>query len=250
MDKKKYKITGMSCAACVAAVDRAVRRVSGVDGCEINLLLGSMTVTGDTSSDEIISAVRSAGYGAATDNGEENSGVEEKSPERESIMRIVKRLIPSSVLLIILMYISMGHIMWGLPLPSALSSSPLALGVAQLIISALIIVLNKDFYLSGARGIVHLAPNMDTLVSLGSGVSFVYSVYMLFVIGARSMASDIHGAHELLHSLYFESAAMILVLISVGKLLEAIAKGKTTSAVRALMDLAPKRAKVTLHFGQ
>ena len=244
MDKKKYKITGMSCAACVAAVDRAVKRVSGVDGCEINLLLGSMAVTGDASSDEIISAVRSAGYGAALDNGENKAEREEESPERKSIMRIVKRLIPSSVLLLLLMYISMGHIMWGLPLPSALSSSPLALGVAQLIISALIIVLNKDFYLNGARGIVHFAPNMDTLVSLGSGVSFIYSVYMLFVIGAKVGASDIHGAHGALHSLYFESASMILVLISVGKLFEAIAKGKTTSAVRALMDLAPKRAKV------
>ncbi len=246
MTNKKFKVKGMSCAACVARVERAVRSVEGVSGCEVNLLLGSMTVDGEAETESIISAVKAGGY-EAIPQGENFKKASEDEADGETIRQkknILRRLIPSAVLLLILMYISMGHIMWGFPMPEFLSSNPISLAILQLIISGLIMVINKEFFVNGARGAVHFAPNMDTLVALGSFASFAYSVYVIFLMSADMLNADISSAYHRLHGLYFESAAMILVLISVGKFLEALAKGKTTSAIRSLMDLTPKMALV------
>ncbi len=250
MDKRKYKVSGMSCAACVARVEKSVKALSGVDECEVNLLLGSMTVLSDASDEDIISAVRSAGYDASLQGDGRKSSDEKKQDEGAPFKKIIRRLVPSCVLLFILMYISMGHMMWHLPLPEFLAENPISMGITQLWLSGLIMVINKEFFINGARGIVHLAPNMDTLVSLGSLTSFVYSLYVLYLMSADMLLSNTGSAMERLHGLYFESAAMILVLITVGKLLEALAKGKTTSAIRALMDLTPKMATVIRDDGE
>ncbi len=246
MKDKKFKVRGMSCAACVARVEKAVRSVEGVSDCEVNLLLGSMRVKGDAEEEAILSAVKAGGYEAIPQGGKEKTPSSDDS-ETETLKqkkKILYRLIPSSLLLLLLMYISMGHIMWGWPLPDFLSENPLSIALSELLLSGLIMVINKDFFVSGARSAVHLAPNMDALVSLGSLTSFLYSVYVLFLMSADLLRGDISLSFHRLHSVYFESAAMILVLITVGKLLEAIAKGKTTSAIRSLMDLTPKMALV------
>ena len=237
----------MSCAACVARVEKAVGSLSGVESCEVNLLLGSMTVTGEVDSTAVCDAVSAAGYSA-----KEESSARKIAPDAESAgnenarerKEIFARLIISSVFLLALMYLTMGHLMLSLPLPAFLSGNAIAIGLTELLLSGLIMVINKRFFVSGVLGIVHLAPNMDTLVALGSAVSYVYSVVLLYLIGADTVAGDLASAHERLHGLYFESAAMILVLITVGKLLEAVAKGRTTSAIRSLMDLSPKMATV------
>lgn len=234
----------MSCAACSARVEKAVGALEGVAVCEVNLLLGSMSVTGEVGSEKIIDAVRAAGYDAAPDTGEAEHMQQKERTAKGGGKPILLRLISSLAFLIPLMYISMGHLMWGLPLPRNLAGNPIAIGLTELILSAVIMVINKDFYLNGTRGIVHGAPNMDTLVSLGSAASFVYSVCLLYMISADVMAADIASAAHRLHGLYFESAAMILVLITVGKYLEALAKGRTTSAIESLMNLAPKMATV------
>ena len=235
---KKFNVTGMSCAACSARVERAVMSVSGVESCSVNLLTNSMTVSGGDDA-EIISAVRAAGYGAEPEN---SAPVQRKSEENsfeKEEKSILLRLISSFVFLLSLMYISMGHLMWGFPLPEPFAKNPIAIALAELVLSAIILVINQKFFISGFRGVISGAPNMDTLVSMGSLVSFVWSTYLLF-----EMSFDAEGAAHTLHGLYFESAAMILVLITLGKLLEAHAKGKTTSAIKSLMELTPKVATV------
>ena len=225
---KKYKVTGMSCAACSARVERSVSAVLGVDNCSVNLLTGMMSVEGAASDSEIISAVKAAGYGVADDAKVEAR----RGSERR---KITLRLCASAALLLPLMYLSMGYTMWGFPLPEFLAESHLAVGILQMLLSLSVMVINAKFFTSGTLGLLHLAPNMDTLVALGSFASFAYSTALLITDGA---------SEHLLHGLYFESAAMILVLVTVGKLLEAGAKGRTADAVRRLMDLTPKTTTV------
>lgn len=235
----RYQIGGMSCAACSARVEKAVSGVEGVTACSVSLLTNSMTVEGDATADAIVSAVEKAGYTAAQDIPEKKQQkITIKQPDE--VKPLVRRFLSSLVLLLILMYVAMGHNMFGFPLPSFLQHNPMAIGLTQLLLSAAVMVINQRFFISGFRGIIHRAPNMDTLVSLGSAASFVWSVCVLF---GMTTASDA-DAHEMLHGLYFESAAMILVLITIGKILEARSKGKTTDALRSLMDLSPKTAVV------
>ena len=235
----QYHVTGMTCAACSARVEKAVNAVAGVTACNVNLLTNSMTVEGgDTAL--IIQAVEKAGYGAWL-NGEKHSKTErEKSPND-----LLGRLLASVGVLVVLMYISMGHVMWGAPLPNGLAQSPLALALTQLLLSAVVLVINQRFFISGVKGLWHRAPNMDTLVSLGSGASFFYSVAVVY----QMILQPATATHRL-HDLYFESAAMILTLITVGKLLEAKSKGKTTSALQKLMALAPETANVVREGGE
>ena len=243
---QKFSVTGMSCAACAARVEKAVCALDGVENCSVSLLTNSMGVEGAVSTDEIIAAVTAAGYGAAP---EETPGISAPAPVNDpesdtETPRIVRRLISSVCILFVLMYVSMGHMMWHFPLPAALASNPFALGLTQMLLSAVVMLINYRFFVGGVKGVLHHAPNMDTLVALGSGASFVYSTGALYAMSAKILAGDIAGAHGYLHDLYFESAAMIVTLITVGKLLEARAKGKTTDALRSLMRLTPKTARV------
>ncbi len=236
----QYNITGMSCAACVARVEKAVNSVDGVNSCSVSLLTNSMGVEGDANPEQIISAVKNAGYGATLkDNKNTKSQNNDELKDIETPI-LKKRLVASVGFLIVLMYISMGHIMWGWYLPPILSSNPLAIGLLQLILTVIIMVINQKFFVNGFKGLLHKSPNMDTLVALGSGASFVYSVYALFKM--TTVSGDM--AHHYLHEFYFESAAMILTLITVGKMLEARSKGKTTDALKSLMKLSPKTAIV------
>ena len=229
---EKFTVSGMSCAACVARVEGAVKALEGVERCEVNLLTSSMIVHGDVDNDKIISAVRGAGYDAAVGNGEDG----EELKDRET-PRLIKRLWYSLGFLVALMYLSMGYTMWGFPLPSFLDKAPLAVGILQMVFSAALLVINRKFFINGVKGALNRAPNMDTLVALGSGASFGYSVVGLFLLGFGKFT---------LHDLYFESAGMILVLITVGKTLEAYSKGKTTVALKELISLTPKLATVIL----
>lgn len=231
---KKFTVTGMSCAACSSRVERAVSELSGVTECSVNLLTNSMTVSGTATDSEIIKAVENAGYGIATESEKKDSSL----PQDES-KTLIKRLVLSAVFLIVLMYFSMGVVMWGFPAPEFLANNPMAMALLELILSACVLIINKKFFISGFRGIINRSPNMDTLVALGSGVSFIYSIYLMF----KMTASPSHASH-ILHGLYFESAAMILALITVGKFLEARSKGKTTNALKSLMELAPDTALV------
>ena len=247
---KQYDVTGMSCAACSARVEKAVAGVEGVSSCAVNLLTNSMRVEGTASSEAIISAVKAAGYGAreksaAGGGGETASQARSEAPlvDKET-PRLKKRLIVSLGFLIVLMYISMGHVMWGFPLPRVLADNPIAIGILQMLLTGIVMVINQKFFVSGFHGLLRGAPNMDTLVALGSGASFVYSTYVLFLMSSYAVAGDMEMAFHQLHEFYFESAAMIVTLITVGKMLEARAKGKTTDALKGLMDLAPKMATV------
>lgn len=232
---KKFNVTGMSCAACSARVERAVLSVDGVKSCSVNLLTNSMNVEGGEESD-IISSVVKAGYGATVaDKKTKNEEADPEISDRAERRAILARLITSVCLLIPLMYVSMGHVMWDFPLPPSFRESPVAIGLIELLISGLILVINQRFFISGVKGIIRLSPNMDTLVAMGSGVSYLWSVYLLF----KMILSNGADAHKYLHELYFESAAMILTLITVGKLLESYAKGKTTVAIKSLMKLTP-----------
>ena len=235
----RYNIGGMSCAACSARVEKAVSSVDGVDAGSVSLLTNSMTVEGSASAEAIVRAVENAGYTASPEAAarENKPKIELKQPDE--VRPLVRRFISSLVLLLVLMYVSMGHTMWGFPLPGFLSENPAAVGLTQLLLSAAVMVINQRFFISGFKGAIHRAPNMDTLVSLGSAASFIWSVVVLY-----RMIAEPARAHELLHGLYFESAAMILVLITIGKILEARSKGKTTDALRSLMDLSPKTAVV------
>ncbi len=246
---RKFNVTGMSCAACSARVERAVSSLEGVTSCSVSLLTNSMGVEGDIPDEKIIAAVKAAGYDACAVGAGDNSGAEEGDEAENSLQdretpRLLRRLVLSVCFLLPLMYISMGHLMWSLPLPSILGDDPLAMGLCELVLSAIVILINRRFFVNGVRGVVHGAPNMDTLISLGSGVSFIWSVYILVDIAIKQLGGDILSARHALHGLYFESAAMILTLITVGKMLEAMSKGRTTDALKALIDLSPKIATV------
>ena len=234
---QKFLVTGMSCAACAARVEKTVNEVSGVAECTVNLLTNSMTVKGSAKADDIILAVEKAGYGAILT--EKNSNLKTK-PQNT----VLKRLIASIIVLTPLMYISMGYVMWDFALPKILTDNPLVIGIIEMLLALAIMIINKSFFINGFKGVVNLSPNMDTLVSLGSLSAFLYSVYMLFNIANTTVFKDALMADMLLHGLYFESAGMILTLITVGKMLEAKAKGKTTTALEGLMKLAPKTATV------
>ncbi len=234
---KKYTVTGMTCAACSARVEKAVLAVEGVDYCSVNLLTNSMTVEGSATEREIISAVVNAGYGAKT----EGTSFEKEDPFKDTeTPKLKKRLFSSLAFLIILMYFSMGHVMWGFPLPSFFESNPFAVALVQLLLTVAVMVINKKFFISGFKALMKKSPNMDTLVALGSGASFLWSTVVLFQMISFSGDEAMH----LLHGLYFESAAMILTLITVGKMLEAKSKGRTTDALRSLVNLKPKKARV------
>lgn len=238
---RKYKVTGMSCAACSARVEKAVSALEGVTVCSVSLLTGDMGIEGTATDSEIIAAVEGAGYGASC-CGATAQKSNDTALENREVPVLRNRLIASCGFLLILMYISMGHSMWGWPLP-AFIDDPVSIGISQMLLSAIVMVINQKFFISGFRGLIHRAPNMDTLVALGSAASFIYSVFALYLM-ANAIESGADSAHHYLHELYFESAAMILTLITVGKLLEAISKGRTTNALKSLMDLSPKTATV------
>ena len=246
---QKYTVTGMSCAACSARVEKAVSAVEGVTSCSVSLLTNSMGVEGSASETDIIKAVTDSGYGASVLS-DAPASVANKKNNGEDLLedtetpKMKKRLIASVGFLAVLMYFSMGHAMWGWPVPTFFIHNPLAFGLLQLLLTAIVMVINQKFFISGWKGVLHKAPNMDTLVALGSGAAFVYSTYALFAMTAEVSAGNMEGAHELMHEFYFESAAMILTLITVGKMLEARSKGKTTDALKSLMNLAPQTATV------
>lgn len=248
---EQYTVTGMSCAACSARVEKAVSKVSGVTSCSVSLLTNSMGVEGTAAETEIIKAVEEAGYGAAKKGAERKesqtaagmAGGEDILKDRETPV-LKKRLIASLGFLIVLMYISMGHMMWNWPLPSFMAENHVAMGLLQLLLTIIIMVINQKFFISGFKSLLHKAPNMDTLVALGAGAAFVYSTYALFAMTDAQMQGDMDGVMHYMHEFYFESAAMILTLITVGKMLEAHSKGKTTDALKSLMKLAPKTAVV------
>ena len=235
---KQFHITGMSCAACSARVEKAVGALEDVSSCSVSLLTNSMAVEGMASDDAIIAAVQNAGYGASSKSAASAQEVQPEALQDTETPKLKKRLVSSVGFLVLLMYVSMGHTMWGWPLPGYLAENPLAIGLTQLLLTVAIMVINQKFFVSGFKALWHRAPNMDTLVALGSSAAFVYSTYALYaMIGAED-------AHIWLHELYFESAAMILTLITVGKMLEARSKGKTTDALKSLMKLAPQTATI------
>ena len=243
---EQYNVTGMSCAACSARVEKAVSAVEGVSACSVSLLTNSMGVEGSASPEAIIAAVEAAGYGASRKGAERTASPaadEESLRDRETPV-LKRRLLSSLGFLLVLMYISMGHTMWGFPLPAFFVGNHVAIGLAEMLLAGIVMVINQKFFISGFRGLIHRAPNMDTLVALGSGVSFLYSAYTLFAMTAAAARGDGESAHALMHNLYFESAAMIVTLITVGKMLEARSKGKTTDALKSLMRLAPQTACV------
>ncbi|MBQ8828168.1 MAG: heavy metal translocating P-type ATPase [Clostridia bacterium] len=244
---KQYTVTGMSCAACSSRVEKAVSKVEGVKSCSVSLLTNSMGVEGDVAAEKIIEAVRNAGYDAFA-QGEESkifeSGIRDDLLKDRETPALKKRLITSLVFLLLLMYMSMGYTMWGFPLPSFFDKNPVAVGISQMLLSLIVIFINKKFYVNGIKGVMNRAPNMDTLVSMGSAAAFVYSTCSLFAMTAHQASGEFELAKEQLHDFYFESSAMILVLITVGKMLEARSKGRTTDALKGLIALAPKTATV------
>lgn len=243
---EKFDVTGMTCAACSAHVERAVRGVEGVKEVTVSLLTNSMTVdfSSPATAEKICAAVSAAGYGAAPQNIGGKKENKKSALESGEPKKILYRLIASAVLLLPLMYVSMGHLMWGWPLPEIFASDPLAIGLYQLLLTTAVAVINQRFFISGTKSLLHGAPNMDTLVSLGSAAAYIYSTAVLFEMCHAAVNGDIQTAMHHLHGLYYESAAMILTLITVGKYLEAVSKGRTTDAIKSLMDLAPKTACV------
>ncbi len=245
---KKYTVTGMSCAACSAHVEKAVSKVPGVTSVSVSLLTNSMGVEGEASPEDVIEAVTAAGYGAGlkdTEHGEEQAA--EHTPEEladHETPLLKRRFIASVLFLLPLMYLSMGHMMWNWPLPSRLAHNHVAIGVIQLLFTGIIMVINQKFFISGFKGLLNRSPNMDTLVALGAGASFLYSTWALFAMTDAQMNGDMDGVMEYMHEFYFESAAMILALITLGKMLEAYSKGKTTNALKSLIKLAPQMASV------
>ena len=238
-----FDITGMSCAACSARIEKAVSELENVDTVSVNLLTNSMNVSGSVSSDEIINTVVSVGYGASVKGDTKTKNSADTIKDNET-SKMVKRLIASVVLLLPLMYVSMGHMMWGWSVPSFLNDNYIGIALLELIFTVAVMIVNKKFFISGFKGIIHKAANMDTLVALGSGAAFVYSTVVMFLMTVDIKNGDMNGDMHHLHNLYFESSAMILTLITVGKTLEAYSKGKTTNALKGLMDLAPKTATV------
>lgn len=243
---KQYNVTGMSCAACSARVEKAVSKLDGVTSCSVSLLTNSMGVEGNVTPEEVIAAVESAGYGATLKGADKKSANSENNDNLKDTETpaLLKRLIASLVFLILLMYFSMGHMMWGFPVPQFLESNHIAMGLIQLLLTAAVMVINQKFFISGFKALFNRAPNMDTLVALGSSAAFVYSTYALFAMTNAQLAGDTNGVMTYMHELYFESAAMILTLITVGKMLEARSKGKTTDALKSLIKLAPKTAVI------
>lgn len=242
---KQYNVTGMSCASCVARVEKAVNKVDGVTSCSVNLLTNSMSVDGDVKSSDVISAVEKAGYGASLkgNSSKENKSNDEPLKDTET-PKLKKRLFSSLVFLLLLMYISMGHMMWGFPLPSILANNHIAMGLIQLLLTGIIMVINQKFFVSGFKALIHRSPNMDTLVALGACASFIYSVYALFAMTNAQVNNDISLVMKYMDEFYFESAGMILTLITLGKMLESYSKGKTTNAIKGLMNLAPKKSTI------
>ena len=253
---KQYTVTGMSCAACSARVEKAVSKVDGVTSCSVSLLTNSMGVEGSATDAQIVEAVEQAGYGASpkgtgteTANGRATNSLEQLKAAQDALVdretpKLRNRLIASLIFLVVLMYFSMGHMMWGWPLPEFFNGNHVAMGLLQLLLTVAVMVINQKFFISGFKGLIHGAPNMDTLVALGSAASFGYSVYALFAMTAAQVKGDMDAVMSYMHEFYFESAAMILALITVGKMLEARSKGKTTDALKSLMQLAPKTATV------
>lgn len=242
---KQYNVTGMSCAACSARVEKAVSGVDGVENCAVNLLTNSMGVEGTASDEAIIAAVEKAGYGASLKTGDKKSkAMPDDELKDTQTPKIRNRLIWSVIFLAPLMYISMGHMMWGWKLPAFMQDNHIAMGLAQLLLTVIIMVINQKFFINGFKGIIHRSPNMDTLVALGASASFVYSTVQLFLMTSAQLAGDSEKVMSLMHEFYFESSAMILTLITVGKMLESYSKGKTTNALKSLMNLAPKNATV------
>ena len=240
---EQYTVTGMSCAACSARVEKAVSNVNGVTSCSVSLLTNSMGVEGTASSEEIISAVKNAGYGAALKK-ESNEPKSEDTLTDKETPALKRRLVASLGFLIILMYVSMGHTMWGWPLPSFFDNNHIAMGLLQLLLTVIVMVINQKFFISGFKGLIHRAPNMDTLVALGSSAAFLYSTVALFAMTDAQIKGNTDAVMSYMHEFYFESAAMILALITLGKMLEARSKGKTTDALKGLMKLAPKTATI------
>ena len=243
---EQYIVTGMSCAACSARVEKAVSQIPGVTSCSVSLLTNSMSVEGSALSEEIITAVQDAGYGAALKNAKQNqhdrtNSIEDTLKDRETPI-LKRRLIASLGFLIILMYVSMGHMMWGWPLPSFFNNNHIAMGLLQLLLTIVIMVINQKFFTSGFKSLWRRTPNMDTLVALGSTAAFIYSTFALFAMTNAQVKGNADAVMSYMHEFYFESAAMILALITVGKMLEARSKGKTTNALKGLMQLAPKTA--------
>mgnify|MGYP001658034201 FL=1 len=253
---KQYTVTGMSCAACSARVEKAVSKVDGVTSCSVSLLTNSMGVEGSATDAQIVEAVEQAGYGASpkgtateSENDKANNSLKQLKAAQDALVdretpKLRNRLIASLIFLVVLMYFSMGHMMWGWPLPEFFNGNHVAMGLLQLLLTVAVMVINQKFFISGFKGLIHGAPNMDTLVALGSAASFGYSVYALFAMTAAQVNGDMDAVMSYMHEFYFESAAMILALITVGKMLEAHSKGKTTDALKSLMQLAPKTATV------
>ena len=253
---KQYTVTGMSCAACSARVEKAVSKVDGVTSCSVSLLTNSMGVEGSATDAQIVEAVEQAGYGASpkgtateSENDKANNSLEQLKAAQDALVdretpKLRNRLIASLIFLVVLMYFSMGHMMWGWPLPEFFNGNHVAMGLLQLLLTVAVMVINQKFFISGFKGLIHGTPNMDTLVALGSAASFGYSVYALFAMTAAQVNGDMDAVMSYMHEFYFESAAMILALITVGKMLEAHSKGKTTDALKSLMQLAPKTATV------
>ena len=245
---RQYKVTGMSCAACSTRVEKAVNQVPGVTACSVSLLTNSMGVEGTADPSTIIAAVEAAGYGAsekgteAGDSAKTSMGADDDFLKDTETPKIRRRLIASLIFLAPLMYLSMGHMMWNWPVPGFMEGNHVAMGLAQLLLTVVVMVINQKFFVNGFKGLIHGAPNMDTLVALGSGASFGYSTYALFAMTVAQVRNDMDGVMGYMHEFYFESAAMILALITVGKMLEARSKGKTTDALKGLMKLAPKTA--------
>ena len=246
---KQYTVTGMSCAACSSRVEKAVSKVPGVTACSVSLLTNSMGVEGDVPPETVIHAVEDAGYGASL-KGQGTAAQAQSASEAEDALKdretpvLKHRLIASLGFLAVLMYMSMGHMMWGWPLPHFMDGNHVAMGLLQLLLAGIIMVINQKFFISGFKGLLHRAPNMDTLVALGSGASFIYSTYALFAMTDAQLKGNDTAVMSYMHEFYFESAAMILALITVGKMLEARSKGKTTDALKGLMKLAPKTAVI------
>ena len=246
---KQYTVTGMSCAACSSRVEKAVSKVPGVTACSVSLLTNSMGVEGDVPPETVIHAVEDAGYGASL-KGQGTAAQAQSASEAEDALKdretpvLKHRLIASLGFLAVLMYMSMGHMMWGWPLPHFMDGNHVAMGLLQLLLAGIIMVINQKFFISGFKGLLHRAPNMDTLVALGSGASFIYSTYALFAMTDAQLKGNGTAVMSYMHEFYFESAAMILALITVGKMLEARSKGKTTDALKGLMKLAPKTAVI------
>ena len=238
---KQYNIKGMSCAACSARVEKAVSKVSGVTSCSVNLLTNSMSVEGSAADSDIIKAVKNAGYGASSIKNKEKA---EDTSTESPIRPMRTRFITSLVFLLILMYFSMGHMMWSFPLPKFYDGNHIAMGLTQLLLTVIIMVINQKFFISGYKSLIHGAPNMDTLVALGATAAFGYSTFALFAMTKAQVAGDMGLVEKYMMEFYFESAAMILTLITLGKMLEAYSKGKTTDALKGLMELAPKSANI------